>query len=471
MYFSFLNSNISSMNFSLKFLSTSILNRFLATGIQTMKNVLKPPNIRGVVVLNKDTIKKSIDIPCLSIKKESLNSILNIIKQYFLKIEKFKPVQPASEENIDIYMSPEVIRDWSSFPEEIQSALEKLQITKDNFRIVKDFELKYDNFTADDLLKAILPVEKEGMSSFTKVGHIVHVNLREHLLPFKNVIGEILFDKISGCQSVVNKVNIIDNTYRNFSMEVLKGIDNMLTTVKENHCSFKFDFSQVYWNSRLCTEHERIVNMLNKNDVLFDVFAGVGPFSVPIAKKKCFVYANDLNPESYKWLEFNAKSNKISKEYFKSFNKDGKDFIKNEIKEFLPSHIKNDQNIFITMNLPAMAVEFLTHFEGLFQYNELPDFKNPPHIYVYCFVKGDNYLELAKNVVLNSFTCDISQNIVDIFKVRTVSSLKEMMRVTIKLDKDILIGTCRKRKLEAILNSDNKISCLSDDNGQKQEKS
>lgn len=151
------------MNFSLKFLSTSILNRFLATGIQTMKNVLKPPNIRGVVVLNKDTIKKSIDIPCLSIKKESLNSILNIIKQYFLKIEKFKPVQPASEENIDIYMSPEVIRDWSSFPEEIQSALEKLQITKDNFRIVKDFELKYDNFTADDLLKAILPVEKEGI--------------------------------------------------------------------------------------------------------------------------------------------------------------------------------------------------------------------------------------------------------------------------------------------------------------------
>jgi tRNA (guanine37-N1)-methyltransferase len=39
--------------------------------------------------------------------------------------------------------------------------------------------------------------------------------------------------------------------------------------------------------------------------------AGVGPFSIPAAKKGAFVYANDLNPESYRWLCENKKLNKV----------------------------------------------------------------------------------------------------------------------------------------------------------------
>lgn len=40
--------------------------------------------------------------------------------------------------------------------------------------------------------------------------------------------------------------------------------------------------------------------------------AGVGPFSIPAAKKGAFVYANDLNPCSYQWLCENIKLNKVS---------------------------------------------------------------------------------------------------------------------------------------------------------------
>ncbi len=42
-----------------------------------------------------------------------------------------------------------------------------------------------------------------------------------------------------------------------------------------------------------------------------DVMAGVGPFSIPAVKKGAFVYCNDLNPESYKWLLENIKLNKV----------------------------------------------------------------------------------------------------------------------------------------------------------------
>jgi tRNA (guanine37-N1)-methyltransferase len=48
-------------------------------------------------------------------------------------------------------------------------------------------------------------------------------------------------------------------------MEVLAGIDDMMTEVRESGCRFRFDFSKVYWNSRLHTEHGRLINMFKKD--------------------------------------------------------------------------------------------------------------------------------------------------------------------------------------------------------------
>ena len=59
-------------------------------------------------------------------------------------------------------------------------------------------------------------------------------------------------DKVVGAKTVVNKTNVIDNTYRNFQMEVIAGEDNFETFSKENGCKFDMDFSKVYWNPRLC---------------------------------------------------------------------------------------------------------------------------------------------------------------------------------------------------------------------------
>jgi hypothetical protein len=80
----------------------------------------------------------------------------------------------------------------------------------------------------------------------------------------------------------------------------------------ESGCRFTFDFSTVYWNSRLQTEHERLVQQwFEPGQVIADVMAGVGPFAVPAAKKGCFVMGNDLNPESAHWMERNRVDNKV----------------------------------------------------------------------------------------------------------------------------------------------------------------
>ena len=101
----------------------------------------------------------------------------------------------------------------------------------------------------------------ENVSGYSFIGHICHVNLKPEVEPYKNVIGQILL-QLPNVKTVVNKTNEINNTYRNFTMEVLAGTDDFHVTVKENYVSFQFDFSKVYWNPRLSTEHGRIAQLL-----------------------------------------------------------------------------------------------------------------------------------------------------------------------------------------------------------------
>jgi tRNA (guanine37-N1)-methyltransferase len=222
-------------------------------------------------------------------------------------------------------------------------------------------------------------------------------------------------------RTVVNKVNEIDNTYRNFAFEVLAGETDTLVTVKENNCEFKFDFAKVYWNPRLGTEHERVVNILETNDVVYDVFAGVGPFSVPAVtcRKVSAVLANDLNPNSFKYLVENYQKNNNSKikkrdlevrkqfisktmkvpsppvlvdkeekfkfdptEIFAAYNLDGKQFIRTKLKYHLVEmlHFKqvnnsNEGNFYVLMNLPAMSIEFLDSFWQLYDSEETSTIK------------------------------------------------------------------------------------------------
>jgi len=134
------------------------------------------------------------------------------------------------------------------------------------------------------ILKLFSPQIFKGLSSFSHIGHIIHVNLKEELFPFKSVIGQILL-RLPAVRMVVNKSSNIDNTFRNFEMEILAakpkdvdsgggddgskerfGRNDFVVSVRENGAKFEFDFSKVYWNPRLVTEHQRIVDLLRPGD-------------------------------------------------------------------------------------------------------------------------------------------------------------------------------------------------------------
>ncbi|XP_047594861.1 LOW QUALITY PROTEIN: tRNA (guanine(37)-N1)-methyltransferase [Lutra lutra] len=328
-----------------------------------------PSNVRGMTKLDRTAFKKTVTIPVLKVRKEIVNKLMRSLKRAALQRPGIKRVieDPEDEESRLIMLDPYKIFTDDSFERAELSILKQLNV---NPQISKySLELTYENFKSEEILKAVLPEGQDVTSGFSRVGHIAHLNLRDHQLPFKHLIGQVMIDKNPGITSAVNKINNIDNTYRNFQMEVLSGEENMMTKVRENNYTYEFDFSKVYWNPRLSTEHSRITELLKPGDVLFDVFAGVGPFAIPVAKKNCTVFANDLNPESHKWLLHNCKLNKVDQKV-KVFNLDGKDFLEGPVREELmqqlgPLSKERKHSVHIVMNLPAKAIEFLSVFKSL----------------------------------------------------------------------------------------------------------
>ncbi|XP_060660941.1 tRNA (guanine(37)-N1)-methyltransferase [Drosophila nasuta] len=403
--------------------------------------LLPPATVRGMTELHRAEFQKRIQIPRLQVPESQVQRVIPLVKKLLLKMEHLQPVRSV-ESGREILLHPLPVKNWQSLPTE---ALAEQQVTEDNF-CHAELELNYENWSANEILKSVLPANEEGLSSFSRIGHIVHLNLRDHLLPYKQLIGEVLRDKLPNCRTVVNKASTIDNTYRNFQLELICGEAEYQVETKENGIPFEFDFSKVYWNPRLSTEHERIVKLLQPGDVLYDVFAGVGPFSVPAAKKRCHVLANDLNPVSFEWLQHNAKRNKCLPQ-IRMYNKDGREFILQELREDLLQRWRaaattpTAYSIHITMNLPAMAVEFLDAFRGLYtaeELAELPEDLNYPQVHVYSFAKGEDTKTLVRQLVESNLGSVLESELKGISFVRNVAPNKDMYRVSFKLTRTLL---------------------------------
>ncbi|XP_050407196.1 tRNA (guanine(37)-N1)-methyltransferase [Patella vulgata] len=427
--------------------------QILSKKMSNPSEILNPPlSTKGMKILDKAAFKKQCRFPGLKIPVRYVGKLNKKMKQSLVKIPRLKCIAELGENDAQnkshklFLFDPAKIKSYKDFSDEEQRALTEFEIDFKNMEWF-DTELGYDNWSAAELTRAVLPDHiEDGVTGFSIVGHIAHLNLKDEVLEYKHVIGEILLEKNPSIRTVVNKLNVIDNTFRNFQMELLAGEQDYITTARENGCAFEFDFSKVYWNSRLGSEHKRLVDMINKGDVLYDVFAGVGPFSILAAKKGIEIIANDLNPESFKSLVKNIKLNKISAEV-KTFNMDGREFIttvlKDDLIKRLTEDVKND--LHVAMNLPALALEFLDAYKSLLSMSDISGFsietieRRLPFVHCYCFTKSGepekDVQERAESILGMALPKDHV-----IRYVRNVAPNKEMMCLSFKLFPDLIIA-------------------------------
>ncbi|WP_053947672.1 class I SAM-dependent methyltransferase [Halolamina sediminis] len=84
------------------------------------------------------------------------------------------------------------------------------------------------------------------------------------------------------------------------------------TVHREYGHEFAVDVAEVYFSPRLATERHRVVEQVEPGEHALDMFAGVGPYAIPMADAGAEVVACDLNPDAIAYLEENAERNGVA---------------------------------------------------------------------------------------------------------------------------------------------------------------
>ncbi|KAL1804776.1 hypothetical protein ACET3Z_027844 [Daucus carota] len=283
-------------------------------------------------MLDESKLDVELKLFAIRIPREMCKAVGRLLHGYLIDRPRISPItkDPANEKCRYIILSEKVQNpDLSDIPSEKIDELKKLFEVE---VVPYSMTLGYSYWGADHVLKQILPPGLTAQSSFETIvniyaGHIAHLNICQELLPYKDIIAKVIYDKnYPSIQTVVNKVGSITNEFRVPKFEVLAGKTDMTTEVKQCGATFKLDYGLVYWNSRLDHEHGRLISLFQAGETICDMFAGIGPFAIPAAKKGCLVYANDLNPDSVNYLKINAKINKVE-DCVHTYNMDARKFI------------------------------------------------------------------------------------------------------------------------------------------------
>jgi len=111
-------------------------------------------------------------------------------------------------------------------------------------------------------------------------------------------------------RTVVNRASKVKGELRVREWDVLVG-DSTETVHREYGYEFALDIAEVYFSPRLATERHRVVSQVDAGERVIDMFAGVGPFAVPMAGRGAQVVGCDLNPVAIEYLEANARRNGV----------------------------------------------------------------------------------------------------------------------------------------------------------------
>ncbi len=183
------------------------------------------------------------------------------------------------------------------------------------------------------------------------IGDIAIVEIPAELKPHEKTIGDAVLKTYKNVNTVLAKAGPVSGTYRLREFSIIAGEPKTATVHKENGCKFYVDVAKAYFSPRLSHEHDRVASLVNDGETIVDLFAGVGPFAVQIAKKRenVKVYAVDVNPEAIEFLKRNTRFNRVEGRIIPVLG-DAREAVSRRLSSVADR---------VIMNLPEKAIEFV----------------------------------------------------------------------------------------------------------------
>lgn len=198
-------------------------------------------------------------------------------------------------------------------------------------------------------------------------------------------LGEEILNRIPHVKSVWASIPGIEGPYRLRRHVWLAGEQRSETLYREHGCVFKVDINRVYISPSLNYEHIRVARLVNPGEVVFNMFAGAGLFSIIIAKHSnpSRVYSVDINPDAYYYMVENIKLNHVEDKVHPVLG-DAKD---------VASKLSNSVNR-VLMPYPELALDYLPY--------AVNSLKNSGWVHVYLHVRtgrGEHWRTKALRVI------------------------------------------------------------------------
>jgi tRNA (guanine37-N1)-methyltransferase len=136
-------------------------------------------------------------------------------------------------------------------------------------------------------------------------GDIAIIEVPPELDPHEKTLGEAILKTNKNTRTVLAKAGAVSGTYRLRKLTFIAGERKTETIHREFGCQYMVDATKAYFSPRLSYEHKRGNSLVREDEIVVDMFAGVGPFAILMAKthRNVKVYAIDANPHAFEYLK------------------------------------------------------------------------------------------------------------------------------------------------------------------------
>lgn len=224
-------------------------------------------------------------------------------------------------------------------------------------------------------------------SSFDIIGTIAIIKIPDSLTSKRKLIADALIEEIRPVKSVFCQVSAIEGDYRLRKLELISGENSPITVYKEHGCTFKVDVINTYFSPRLSTERLRIAKLTEPNEVIVNMFGGVGTFSIIISRynNSAKVYSIDSNPIAIDMCRQNIEINKLTGNVFPVLGD-----AEQEIHKGLKGIAKR-----VLMPLPEKAKDFVDAAVSSLE-------NGSGTIHYFCHVGADNKKNAIQNGIMDT---------------------------------------------------------------------
>jgi len=215
------------------------------------------------------------------------------------------------------------------------------EIIETDFEQIKRFKSYKDYLSFPDEVIHNLP------NSYDIVGDIIIIKLKDEFMKYAEDVGKALLKFHKNMKTVALDMGV-KGELRIRELKVIFG-DGLETIHMENGIKIYVNPGKSYFSPRLSSERYRVMQKVRENETIIDMFCGVGPFSLLIAKnKKVKIYAIDKNPIALEYFHRSVLLNKIN-----DIN-----IIQGDIKERIDELPLADR---IIMDLPFYSLSFMDY--------------------------------------------------------------------------------------------------------------